>query len=198
MMLPVMFFAGCTRENVETQREPLPSDYKQVVDTIKVVERREGLPSFSLEAKTVIEFNDYIEFNDLDEVVTYSDGNPELKLTSNTAAWYQRQNRLEAIGDVNLFGLEEEFILQAPKVVYQTLDETFKTIGRATIITSSYRVSADKLDGSVKEKLLIARGNLILINEDGMEVEGSSLEFNWETNDYKVKGPITAEIKPID
>ena len=191
--------SGC-RESAEknTTREPLPSEYKQVVENMSVVERRGGLPIFSLNAGTVIEFDNYYEFQRLSEVITYREGQAELKLRTKLANWHYRQGLLEAIGDVAIFGFTEDFMLEAPKVNYYAKEDTFETVGRSTLTTNKYKVYADRLSGDVEEQLLLATGDLLLVDMDGLEVRGSSLEFNWDTRNYKIKGPITAVVQNIE
>ena len=61
--------------------------------------------------------------------------------------------------------------------------------------TERYNLVADELKGDVKAKMLYAKGNMELKDHDGMEIQGSSLEFNWETEEYLIKGPIIVRIK---
>lgn len=194
-IITLVLLAGCGKQApTKSAREPLPDEYKKVVESIRVTERKGGNPSFSLEAGKLIELQNYIEFQDLGEVLTYSEGKPEMKLSADLANWYERQNRLEAIGDVLVRAVDEDFSLKTPKLTYKTQEELFETDGFAIVETDRYILTSDSLVGDVKEKTIYASGNMELKDSDGLEIKGKSLEFNWETQSYRIKGPIVVKI----
>ncbi len=196
VIVAALLFSGCKKEvPSQVKREPLPEEYQKVVEKIKVVERKDGQPSFSLEAGQLIEFRNYTEFRDLSEVITYSDGKAEMKLVANVAEWYSRQKRLVAIGDVFVLAVDKSFEMSTPRIVYETEKEQFEAFGTSVVTTDRYTLIADKFTGNVKENMFYARDNMKLRDNDGLEIEGSSLEFNWKDETYHIKGPIKARVK---
>lgn len=191
----LLLLTGCGKQAPEKPvREPLPSEYKKVVEMIQIVKRKDGKPTFFLEAEQLVEYENHFEFQALGEVFTYSDGEPELKLTANIANWYEKKERLEAIGNVLITGTKEDFELAAPKVIYEISNEQFTTEGTSVVKTSRYTLISDKLSGDVPKKILYASENVELKDNEGLRVTGSSLEFNWETQHYRIKGPLTVRI----
>jgi len=195
LIAALSLLTGCgTQAPQKPAREPLPSEYKKVIEMIEIVERKDGKPTFSLEAEQLIEYDTHFEFQALGEVLTYSEGKPELKLTANIANWYEKKERLVAIGNVLITAVGKDFELAAPKVIYEISKEQFETEGTSVVKTDRYTLISDKLSGDVSKKILYASENMELKDNDGLSVYGSSLEFNWETQSYRVKGPLTVRV----
>lgn len=199
LLLLTTLFVGCNKQAPsQSSREPLPEEYQKVVEKIEIKDRSKGQPTFSLSAEKLIEFADYAEFQKLGEIITYSEGKPEMKLTANKALWYDKQDKLVAIGDVLVKATEKDFRLVTPKLTYLIEGEKFESDGVSVVQTERYNLVADELKGDVKTKMLYAKGNMELKDQDGMEIKGSSLEFNWETEKYLIRGPISVRIKTSD